>query len=63
VAADVEHEVFVADGAADAAHVNRFIFDDEHRGCFFREALGGRQTRRSRSNNKNVHVLRHGAAF
>ena len=43
MAADVEHEIFVAHGSAYATDVSLVLLDHDHRRGFFGEAIGGRE--------------------
>jgi hypothetical protein len=56
VAADIEHEVLVVHGAADAADIDRILLDHGHGRHLFGQAIGGGQTRRPGTDHQHFDV-------
>ncbi len=56
MAADIEHEVLVVHGAADAAHIDRILLDHDDRGHFSGQAIGGGQPRRSGADHEHFNI-------
>src|SRR6185312_830159 len=56
VATDVEVEVLVAHGAADAAHISRVALDDDDGAPFLAEAIGCGQSGRPRADDQHLDV-------
>ena len=59
MAADVEQEVLVAHGAADAADIERVFLDHDDRGHFLGEAIGGGETGRPGTDHEHFDVDTH----
>src|SRR5262249_1093783 len=57
--ADVEQKILVANRAADAAHIDRILLDDEDRRPLLAQAIGGRQASRPRANDEDLDMFRH----
>ena len=61
MAADVEHEALVFDGAADAADIDRVLLDHDDRGVFLGQAIGGGEPGGPRADDEDVCVDAHRA--
>ena len=54
--ADVEQEVAVADGAADAADIDGVTLDDHHVAAGLGQQIAGRQARRAGADDKRLGI-------
>ncbi len=59
MAADVDQEAVVVDGAADAAHIAWVLFEDGDGAALLGKHIGRRQTGRSCSDDQGFSVVRH----
>jgi hypothetical protein len=57
--ADIEQKVLIANGAADATHVDWIFLDDENRRPVLAQAIGGRKASRPRADDEDLDMLRH----
>ncbi len=59
MAANVEQEALVIDGAADAADIDRILFQDDDVPALLGQLVSGRQSRGPTANNDCFDKLRH----